>query len=359
MVRRILLALLCLLGSGTVFAEPYFAVQTGLKCMSCHVNPTGGGMRNEFGNVWGQTMLPANQIDMGADRWTGKVGKYVAIGTNLRASASFTDIPHEKSQSEFDLDEARLYVELNAIPDRLSIYFDQRIAPGGSTNLEAYGRYWWGNKTWYVQAGQMYLPYGLRLQDDTAFIREQPGINFATPDKGVQLGLETGPWGAQLAITNGTASGPEEDQGKQYSLRGEFVQSIFRVGASANFNDADSGDRSMANLFAGIRTGPIAWLAEADYIEDKGFAEGTRRQWAGLLEANWLIRQGHNLKLTAEYFDPDDAVDEDERTRWSAVYEYTPFQFLQLRVGARLYDGIPQNNLDNRTLAFAQVNAYF
>ena len=359
MVARIVFALVCLVGSGAAMAEPYFAVQTGLKCMSCHVNPTGGGMRTEFGSAWGQNVLPAQYVDVGTDRWTGKVSKYLGLGANVRATATYTDTPHQPAQSQFDLDEARLYVELAAIPDKLSVYFDQHIAPGGSTNLEAYGRYWWGNRTWYVQAGQMYLPYGLKLEDDSAFIRAEPGINFATPDKGVQLGLETAQWSAQLAITNGTASGPEEDQGKQYSLRAEYVQSVWRAGASANFNDAESGNRKMANLFAGVRTGPIAWLGEADYIIDKGFAEGERKQWVGLIEANWLMRQGHNLKLTAEYFEPDSAVDEDERARYSAVYEYTPVQFLQLRLGARLYDGIPQNNLDNRALAFAQVNAYF
>jgi hypothetical protein len=361
MLVRFSLALLCLLASSAAFSEPYFAVQTGLKCMSCHVNPTGGGMRTEFGNAWGQNSLPAQYVDVGTDRWTGKVTKFLGLGANLRATGSYTDVPHQsqQSQSQFDLDEARLYVELTAIPDRLSIYVDQRIAPGGSDNLEAYGRYWWGNRTWYVQAGQMYLPYGLRLEDDSAFIREVPGINFATPDQGVQIGLETTHWSAQLAVTNGTASGPEDDKGKQFSLRAEYVQSIWRAGASANFNDADAGDRTLANIFAGVRTGHIAWLGEADYIVDKGFVDGERKQWVGLLEANWLIRQGQNLKLTAEFFEPDTHVDEDKRNRYSILYEYTPVQFLQLRLGARLYDGIPQNDLDNRTLAFAQLNAYF
>lgn len=359
MPSRIAFVLLFLLGTTTALAEPYLAVQTGLKCMSCHVNPTGGGMRNEFGSAWSQNVLPAQHIDMGTDSWTGKVTRYLGIGANVRATASYTDIPHRPSLSQFDLDEARVYIELAAIPDRFSVYLDQHVAPGGSTNLEAYGRYWWDDHSWYVQAGQMYLPYGLRLEDDTAFVRQVPGINFATPDQGVQLGIEASHWSAQLAVTNGTASGPEEDQGKQYSLRAEYVQPVWRVGASANFNDADAGDRKLANLFAGIRTGPIAWLGEADYIMDKGFVGGERRQWAGLIEANWLIHQGHNLKLTAEYFEPDDEVAEDERNRFSIVYEYTPLQFLQLRFGARLYDGIPQNDLDNRRLAFAQVNAYF
>jgi hypothetical protein len=36
-----------------------------------------------------------------------------------------------------------------------------------------------------------------------------------------------------------------------------------------------------------------------------------------------------------------------------------PVQFVQIRTGVRSYDGIPQNDLQNRTTAFVQLNAYF
>jgi len=359
MFLRGCLLMIGLLVAQVSIAEPYFAVQTGLKCVACHSNPTGGGLRNAFGANWGQTELPSRYIDVGEERWTGSVGKFLAIGTNLRATGTYFDVPNESVQNEFDIEEARLYVELNAIPNRFSIYFDQRIAPGGSNNLEAFGKYWSANHTWYVKAGQMYLPYGWRIEDDSAFIREVPGINFATPDRGVEFGLELAQWSAQLAVTNGTAGGPEEDRGKQYSARLEHVQSVWRVGVSANFNDADAGERKLGSIFAGLRTGPIAWLGEAGYIADDSFMDGERKQHVGLIEANWLVAKGHNVKLTAEYFEPDDDVDEDERARYSVVYEHTPIQFLQLRLGALVYDGIPQSNLDNRRLAFVQLNGYF
>ncbi|HKE94403.1 MAG TPA: hypothetical protein VKB34_08880, partial [Povalibacter sp.] len=142
MIGRIWLALLCLIGSGAALAEPYFAVQQGVKCVTCHVNPTGGGMRNAFGNTWARTVLPAHTIDMGAgDQWNGSLNRFVAIGSNLRASASYTDVPNQDSQNSFDVNEARLYLELTAIENRLSVYLDQRVAPGGSINMEAYGRY--------------------------------------------------------------------------------------------------------------------------------------------------------------------------------------------------------------------------
>ena len=345
---------------GTAVAEPYFAVREGLKCASCHVNPSGGGMRTAFGNAWAQTKLAARRIEVpGADLWMGEIDRYIRVGSNLRTGYTYTDVPHADAQSEFDTQELRAYLGVSVIPGRLLVYVDQRVAPGAGTNLEAYARYTTDDQRWSVQAGQMYLPYGLRIEDDTAFIRQATGIGFATPDKGVQLGLETGVWSAQLAITNGTAAGPETDHGKQASLRAEHVGSAWRIGAGFNYNDADAGKRQMQGVFAGLRTGPIAWLAEVDSITDDSFAEGRRRERVGLLEGNWGFRAGHNLKLTAEYFEPDTEVDEDEQNRFSLVWEYTPIQFVQVRMGLRVYDGIPQNDLQNRKVCFVGVNGFF
>ena len=212
---------------------------------------------------------------------------------------------------------------------------------------------------WSIRAGQFFLPYGWRLEDDSAFVRQATGITFATPDKGVEVGYESTHWSAQLAVTNGTAAGPETDEGKQASLRAEHIRSAWRAGVSFNFNDADAGERQMQGVFAGVRTGPIAWLAELDYIRDDGLEPNPRKQWAGLLEANWAYAKGGNLKLTAEHFDPDDDLDEDEQDRYSLVWEYTPVQFVQVRAGARIYDGIPQNDLQNRRIYFLSVNAFF
>jgi hypothetical protein len=340
-------------------SEPYFAVQTGLKCGACHVNPTGGGMRNAFGEAWSQTLLPAHHIDLGSDQqWTGELNRFVALGGNLRTNFTFTDAPHSASQTAFDITEARLYLEVRAIPDRFSVYLDERVAPGGSINSEAFGRIWFGDRHYYVQAGQMYLPYGIRLQDDTAFIRQVPGINFATPDRGVMFGVENGPWTAQLAVTNGSGGASETDSGKQTSLRAERVMEFWRIGASFNLNNSSAGKRQMQNIFAGVRTGPVAWLAEADYILDSSFTP-RRKQLVGFIEADWKICQGQNLKLTAESFDPDRNVAADQQARYSLVWEYTPIQFAQLRLGLRRYSGIPQNNLQNRGLAFVELNAYF
>ena len=33
-----------------LLALPRFSIETSTSCMSCHVNPNGGGMRNDYGS---------------------------------------------------------------------------------------------------------------------------------------------------------------------------------------------------------------------------------------------------------------------------------------------------------------------
>ena len=80
---------------------------------------------------------------------------------------------------------------------------------------------------------------------------------------------------------------------------------------------------------------------------------------ATLLEANWLITRGNNLKITQEFLNPNRAVPNGERTRWSLVYELTPIQFVQIRAGVRYYDGIPQDNSEHQRQYFAELHGFF
>jgi hypothetical protein len=360
---RCLLIALCFVAL-RAHAEPYLAVQMGLKCMTCHVNPTGGGLRTQYGDAFAQTLLPQTHIDTGTDAWTGDVTKFFRVGGDLRFDATVTTVPHANPVDAFTLEQARVYLEANVIPERLLVYVDELVAPSGATNEEAYGVYWSANHDWYVKAGQMYLPFGWRLQDQTAFILTTSGINMTSPDQGVEFGWEHGHWDTQIAVSNGTGSGSTNgDNGKQYSGQLIWVDSMWRVGAAANFNNKEVGNKSAFALFGGLRTGPIEWLAQGELIDDKSITEGTQtngqRQAATLLEADWLIMKGNNLKITDEFKDPDRSVSNNGVTRWSVVYEWTPMQFVQLRGGARIEDGIPQINADHTRLYFVELHGFF
>jgi hypothetical protein len=346
--------------AGSAHAEPYLAVGQGAKCSQCHVNPTGGGLRNAFGDVFAQTQLPARHFDTGPDIWAGQLGRFLAIGGDLRFDAAVQKLPAAATLSEFQLQQARLYLAASVIPERLVVYVDEQVAPGGALNREAYGLYWSESHSWYVKAGQMYLPFGLRLQDQTAFVRQATGINMTTPDQGVELGWLRGHWDAQLALSNGTAAGAATSNGKQASAQLSWVAPAWRLGAAANYNDASaSGAKRAFGFFSGLKTGPIAWLGEADLIDDRSLPGSGVKMLATLAEANLSLARGHNLKITAEYLDPNRHVAHDQQTRWSLLYELTPVQFVQLRAGVRYADGIPQLANEHTRLYFLELHGFF
>ena len=353
-------------------AEPYLAVRTGAKCMVCHVNPTGGGKRTEFGSIYSQTAMAAERLDLrtgqavpaGAsepESWTGKLNDHFAVGADLRANATARFTPHTTPPQAYAFDpiRAQTYLEIKPIADRLTIYLDERVSPGAATNRETYAMLWFANRSAYVKAGRMFVPFGLRIEDDSAFIRQVTGTSFNSSDDGVEGGLELGPWSAQVSVTNGAGGGTETNRGKLISSLFSFVQPVWRVGLSASTNFNGAADRRMQSIFAGLRTGRIAWLASGIYSTEDGTTTGRLKQWATLVEANYEAAKGHNLKLTYEYYDPNADVKEDQRERYSAVWEYVPFQFTQFRLGARKGNGIPQNNAQNATELFLQWHAFF
>ena len=213
--RVVAAAILLALACAGVRAEPYLAVQTGLRCAQCHVNQTGGGMRTPFGNQFAQTQLAANRLPGAAATWLGQIGSSFGIGANLRAAATRNDVAGSRQSDSLDLREARVYLSFTPIADRLSFYVDQYLGPGSSQNREAFVRYSAADGSTYLKAGRFYLPFGWRLQDNSTFVRSQTAIDMAGPDLGVELGWDRGPLSLQFAVSNGTFGESEVDSGKQ------------------------------------------------------------------------------------------------------------------------------------------------
>ena len=260
-------ALLVLLASGhSAHAEPYLAVQKDMPCSTCHSHPAGGGKRTVYGNVYAQSELATRHLGNG-DLWTGEVTKWLSIGADLRASFVDVDTPNRSGTSDTGFDRGTFYLEVDLIPNRLSVYVDEQFSPDDLENREAYLRLNSKNRKWFVTAGEFYLPFGLRLQDDSAFVRQASGINFANTDRGLQGGYNAGPWSAIASITDGSGAG-RNGSSDQFNLTSSYVQPGWRAGASININNDDAGDRKMFGVFGGYKTGPVAWLAEIDVISD-------------------------------------------------------------------------------------------
>ncbi len=352
------LVLCLLLLPAVVHAEPYLAVRTGLKCMACHVNPSGGGLRNAAGVAFSQSAIPANPLPDVLAGWTGGFGERLRLGGDYRTASAETAVSGQPRQRGAAIEQLRLYADLQLWVDHLGVYIDETLAPQKPQRQEAYVRLSTPGLGWYAKAGQFYLPFGWRLQDNSAFVRQVSGINMTVPDKGLELGMERADWSAQLVYSNGPGNSGDA-AGHQLTGQLVWLQPWGRLGAAMAQVSNPAGDRQAYAFFAGASTGPVSWLGEVDLISDEGYPEGRRRLLATLLEANWLVRQGHNLKFSSEFFDPDLRIPNDHRARYSLVYEYTPIAFVQLRAGYRHYVGIPQNRFDNRRVSFVELHGLF
>ncbi len=348
---RVLFPLLIflLLLSGAA-AEPYLAVRTSQPCAACHVNLTGGGLRTQYGSAYAQTSLPAVPASDPSDSITSLFDDRLLFGANARGSARYEDSDDRDDVSRFETDRVTAYLWAQ-VNDYFSLYVDQEFAPGGSLNREAFVLFNKGN--WFLKAGKFFLPFGWRLEDDTALVRQATGINFDNPDNGIEIGYQRGGWNAQLAFTNCSTN-----DGKQGTFRGEFIGSLGRIGVSASHNNTDLVDRTMYGTFGGLRTGDLSWLIEWNRVEDEQRIGTDTEMDLVLLEANYLVLRGHNLKLTLEGLLPDQSG-EDDIYRGSVVWEYFPLAFTQVRVGFRQYDSDDEQARNNREEMFVQLHLFF
>lgn len=363
LARKCLACLVALsfLAVSRAHAEPYLAVRMGLKCTVCHVNPTGGGLRTEFGDVFSQTQLPAHPIRGDWGLWTGHLTKWLRMGGNFRYDANFTHTPGEPDTHNLQIQQGRLYGEAEPIPNRLIFYVDEQVTPGPGApiNHEAYAIYWSAAHDWYIKAGRMYLPFAFRFEDQTAFVYDVSSITMYSPDRGVEFGWLRGHWDVQLNASDGNFNGPFIAGGKEYGLQMSYVESGWRMGLAANDDDSPAGRRRIYGIFGGTRTGPVDWLGELDASTAPNGSGGIQTQAGVLLEGDWLIAPGNNLKLTMERYDPDRDTPDNGEARWSLVYELTPIQFVQLRAGVRDYYGPKAIPSQRSRLTFVQLHVFF
>ena len=368
----------------TADAEPYLAVRYGYKCSKCHVNPTGGGMRNEFGNIFSQTELPQNTISPSDIRnflslgrrnsspepsdgeaeagsksegmfslpglgkltpestfYTGHLASFLSVGGDFRFNNRTVFRNSDDSTSNtFDVTEGNLYARVGLIDGLLDFYIDETVAPGGAASREIYGLLY-GPWNSYAKVGRMMLPFGLRLQDDAAFIREITGFNYGVQDLGVEVGAEPGPFSFSLAVSNGTQGSSDDNKDKQVTGLVSFIQRHWRVGTQATWNNTPDIKSVLVGGFAGVNVGRFTLLGEIDHIIDELESlpgEPTQRQLLLYGAVNYHLTKGVNLKLTYDYADPDTSESNDRITRTSLGIEYFPTQFVQLRSFYRFRD---------------------
>lgn len=365
-MTRVLLVLLLLLPL-PARSEPRFALREGLRCAHCHVNRTGGGMRTPYGATFAQSSLPTFRV-MGA--FDPRLGESVSYGANLRLRsttrlAASTSIGGSTwsttTQSSFEIPEGNLYIRADPLPDHLTLYFDETVAPEGASAREAFVMLHGLPLGGYLKAGRILLPYGLRLPDDTAFIRQETGFTYANQDLGVELGIGRRDFALSVAVSNGSLGGSDPNVEKQVTAQAEYVAPWLRAGASFAWNDTSSAELPFETMTAGghlgVRLGRLVALAEVDWIHGASNAD-SYDSLALYTEADFEAVKGLHLRFVFEAFDPLLSLDENTRDRFVGGVSWMPIELFEIRAEVRINRDIPQRVEGNADEVLVEIHGF-
>jgi len=383
-----LCAALLWVGSRAV-AEPYFAVREGYKCSACHVNMTGGGMRTSFVSAHAREILHYPdwfaKLTKPVDAFSGEINQYVALGSDIRTSLSFITQDEPKNgrvnnaqvfrsrleETEISVPEAVGYLNVNLIPDLLTVYLDQRFAPTVDT------REIWGMMylPWdiYVKGGKMFLPYGLELQDDDAFIRggqnnsATTGFSFNVSQPAFELGWEPGPMALAVSVSQGVVDDRDVQlTGTDYVLFNDLpvVRSVL-AGVSGTYSGGET-ETSWVGFFAGFNLGRFTYLGEVDFGHFSFRDSMNQRVSTGTFitysEGNYLAFDWLNVKVAVDYADWDGTLPRqgnNAENRVSVGLEPFLARFLQVRTFYRVTNGVSSKPSHNQGLWYLEVHVFF
>jgi len=357
---------LIVLQTAPAFAEPYMAIREGFNCSDCHTNRTGGGMRNETVQIHAADILHLPNDGQGIfpdidERFSPRINEYFSVGADFRLvdELLFQDDPdsdgrvdnntafRDVDSNDIDLKEGNLYAEVRLIPGHLSFYIDQKVAPGGADNREAFGLVddllpW----QTYVKGGQFFVDWGFQFDDDEAFVSQQAGFNFDNSFAGLELGRGGEGFNWSLSVTNGS-----DDSDTDALVAGNasymwtnlgFIDTLM-LGASTAYDEPKSNRFFASTTYGGLSIGRLALLWQGNLIDTKVDSD-TNLAWAIYGEANYLFAGWLNGKFAFDYLDPDDDASSDQRNRFSIGIEPFLDEFLQVRLFYRISNG-PEDEL--------------
>jgi hypothetical protein len=286
-------------------ANPRYSSRVGQKCLLCHEDPGGGGMRSAYAAEY---LLP-DEIAMRPYDETSRallehaLSKSVTVGADMRTLATYSD--KRKTDNDFFAMQGDVYLHFRLDP-RFSVYFDRGI----SGSYEVFGTAFVLPGSGYFKIGRFVPPYGWKIEDHTAFVRETLG--YFTPPANTDVGLEVGilPGGnsISLAVMNGAPGSVRDTDGKRIYLaraerRTRFGPVRTAVGGSWLQDEAGRIADWTGGPFASISWGPYTWVGECDW-QRRDVGQRTTA-FATSHELSRRIVQGLDLLATYDFHDPD------------------------------------------------------
>src|SRR5439155_12614989 len=207
----------------------------------------------------------------------------------------------------------------------------------------------------YLKAGRFFPAYGLRIQDDEAFVRTRTGFTFQNHDEGVELGTQPGPLFLATSITNGTAGDKDVAATINAYTVFEDVPVVRNVIAGGSFARA-SNKRNVGGFYAGSNLWRFTYLGELDFIDDRKVGSpGRSDDFAAYGELNFLALAWLNLRGT---FDFVKVTRDRDQTRFAIGAEPFINRVIQPRIQYRINNGAPSEPGQNRPELWLELHFF-
>ncbi len=309
----------------TLEANPRFAVENGAACSLCHVNPTGGGLRNDYGTtIFALEELPLKGLThLNNANWTGTVGEHIRVGGDLRVQSLLLAPNDSKLRMPLFPMQATAYFNI-ALSHNLNLYYKHELSNPSASE------YWLlienQSGTSWLKAGKSLPDFGIKIEDHSAFIRggnlrlsnglSREGLFFAPPPYHslpgmVELGTTPArDWRFTTSISNGYAVGTEAGYGfsepvghKALTTKLSFFHTVAENhGVNLNVSTISEGDVRGLGVSGGISLGGLTWLFETDRIQN---LDPGATAFAVYHKVSAKIEQGFFGTAQYEFFDPD------------------------------------------------------
>jgi hypothetical protein len=332
----------------SLMALPMYASREGTKCVSCHFDPNGGGIRNDFGFTYGK-----NRHSMEPEeRWANvtvspQLNDWIRLGLDTRMTYIASHVQGDQStltSSTFFPMQANLRVAVTPL-DHLSIVGSHGLylqTAGLATPYLA--REWYGlfhglPYDAFVQVGKFRSPFGLRQDDHTSFVRTADFLSFDSQveDAGIAVGSTGRNGWFELSFTNGESAFEERAQ----ALAGKVAWSYpwLQGGLSGYHRYDESSDLSFDrwSLYLTRTFGPLTLLGE--------YGRGTTgadslvvNNDAAFVEAVYRLNRGVNLRGKFDWMDSNRGEGGSVTKRYAGQVDLIPMPFVQLQLSARYYE---------------------
>lgn len=336
-----------------VRAVPRFAVDNGYSCNLCHVNPSGGGLRNDYGS----SIYGANELVMdrnkkfSRDNWDGFVNDYLRVGGDIRFQV-FSHVDTVGRKTAIFPMQADLQTEI-MINARSSLYLDLDLS--GNSDPEFWTMIFFGGENW-LRFGKALPDYGLKTDDHTSFIRggnlRQRYLKTATeglffnPYIKLPAMVEIGiPFKENLVfiVSTGNAfiKGTDPDYGftdmwenKYRSLGLDYFTQFNRdINIYGGLNWLVEEELSFQSISGGINFRRITWIFEYDRAEnwnsERSLSFSTFHQFG------YKIFTGINLITEYQFYDPEIDFTSGAISRTTIGLELFPLNILEIKLQGR------------------------